>query len=150
MAYLKVEIWTTIYFTHNSTRQAVFKLQQTQGYGNTPVFPYNSTLLLITFVFNMWVKNMPTTFAKYSRNVMKYHNIGMETNLQALTWNSIIPPRTMTAPAAYQSKDTLRNYFSALATSTRSSLSSHPKIIVRLNMDPNYNWPRGGNHPKSR
>ena len=49
---------------------------------------------------------MPTTCAKSSKNMMKSQKIGKEKNLQALTCNGIIPPITMTAHAASQSRDT--------------------------------------------
>ena len=61
--------------------------------------------------------NMPTTSAKSSKKIMKSQKIGREKYLQALTWNGTIPPCTITAPAASQSKDTLKEYLSYLATS---------------------------------
>ena len=91
---------------------------------------------------NMWVKKIPTTFSKSSNNIMKSWNIGREMFLQALTWNGIILPSTMNATTASQSKDTLRNYFSDLATTARPSLSFHPTSITRFTMEPRYNCPQ--------
>ena len=140
MAYPKVENWPSIYFAHNSIIQAILRLQQPQVYGNTFGFPFNFALLLMTLVLNLWVKNMPNTFSKSSKNIIKYQKIGKGEFLQLLIWNGIITPSTMTAPAASQCKNTLKNKLSALDTSAQTSLRSRPAIIVRLTMKPNYNW----------
>ena len=71
-AYPKVESWPAIYFACDLTRQAILKLQQNQGYLNTPSFPSNFALLLMALELNMWVKQIPTTFSKSSNNIMKY------------------------------------------------------------------------------
>ena len=43
-------------------------------------------------------KNIPTTSAKYSKNIMKYQKIEKEKRLQSFTWKGTITPGTMTAP----------------------------------------------------
>ena len=142
MAYPKAESWPTIYFACDSTRQAILKLQQPLGYVNTPSFPSNFAWSLMTLELNMWVKQIPITFSKSSKNIMKSYNIRRETFLQVLTWNVIIMPITMNAPTASKSKDKLRDYFYDLATCARTSLSFHPTSIARFTMEPSYYWPQ--------
>ena len=139
MAYPKVESWTTTWFERKSTSQVVLNLQRPQLYGSTPGVLSDFALLWMTLVLNTFVENMPTTFAKSSRTIMKSQKIGKE-NFQALTGNIIMPPSKMATPAAYKSTDILRNYFSDLATSARSNLSSRPTSITIFTMDPKYNW----------
>ena len=138
MAYPKVKFWPTIYLARDSTRQAILKLQQPQGYGNTPGVPCNFDSLLMTLGLNMRVKNMPTTFAKSWDNIMKYQKIERETNFHSLTCNGIMPSSTMTSLAASQYKDILINYFSYLATSAWPRLRYCPTSITRFSMEPKY------------
>ena len=142
MTYPKVEEYPTIICSHASTSKVILKLKQPQGYGNTPGVPSNFSLLVMTFELNGWGGNISTTFAKSSKNIMKYQKIGRETNLQALTWNGTMPPSTMTTPVASQSKDTLKSSLSYLFTSARPNLSSCSTSIVKFTLEPKYNCPQ--------
>ena len=79
---------------------------------------------------------MSITFAKFAKNIIKSQKIGRETNVHKFNWNCIIPPSTMAAPSAFQSKDTLKNYFSSLATSAQKSLRYWATSITRLALQP--------------
>ena len=70
---------------------------------------------------------------------MKYQNIGKENVFRVLNLNGIMPPITMTALAAYQYMDTLKNHFSDLAISARPSLSSCTTSIVIFTLKGKYN-----------
>ena len=56
MAYPKGASYSTIYCAHASTNQGTLRLQQPQGCGDTPVFPSNFSLSLMTLELNMWGK----------------------------------------------------------------------------------------------
>ena len=86
-------------------------------------------------------EGMPTTCAKSSKNIMKSQKNGKEKKNQALTWNGIMPPSTMTEHAASISKDILKESFSDLTTRAQPNLIYRPTIIVKFTMDPKYKWP---------
>ena len=108
IAYSKVSRYPKIYCAHASTNQGTWRLKQPQGCGDTPGVPSNFDLSLMTLELNMLGRNMPTTCAKSSNSIIKSQKIVRDTNLQALTWNIIIPPITMNAHAASQSRDILK------------------------------------------
>ena len=83
--------------------------------------------------------------AHHLRQVLQeYYEISeywKETNFQALTWNGIIPPSTMTTHAASISKDILKKSFYGLTTRDKPNLSSHPTSIAKFTMEPKNKWP---------
>ena len=122
--------------------EGYFEAETTPGIWKHSWRPIQFCISLMTLVLDMWVENMPTAFAKSSKNIMKYQKIENVGGVQVLNWNGIIPTITMTTPSAYQSKDKLINYFSDLSTSARPSRISLPIIIARFTMNQKYNWPQ--------
>ena len=76
--------------------------------------------------------------AQHIRQVLQEHYVILEDwqggKYQAIIWRGIVPPSTMAAPADSQCTTTLRNHFSALATSSHIRLSSIPISIARFTM----------------
>ena len=58
-------------------------------------------------------------------------------NLQALTWNRIMPPGKMTTHSASISHETLKESFSDLTTRAPPNISSCPTSIQKFTMEPN-------------